>query len=339
MTTIIKSLLILSLFASIALADISNAQQQLYNQFKTWTNSNSKKYGVDETPIRFANWQNNYNVVQDHNAQGLSWELEMNQFADMTPEEFAALHLGYNGGSAQSAISSANSNTNAEAELLTTTTLNSSVDWRNSSAVTAIKNQGSCGSCWSFSTTGALEGLNAIKNKKLLSFSEQQLVDCSSSYGNEGCNGGMYTGAFQYVEKEGIELESSYAYTGTQATCKYSSSKAVFKNTGYKSVTTNNATLLKAAVAQQPVSVAIEADQQVFQLYKSGVLSSSCGTSLDHAVLVIGYNTLNGVDYWIVKNSWGTSWGLSGYVYIAAGQQNSGAGVCGINSQPAYPTL
>jgi C1A family cysteine protease len=145
--------------------------------------------------------------------------------------------------------------------------------------------------------------------------------------------------SFQYTQANGIELESDYAYTGTQGTCAYSSSKVAFTNTGNIQVPENNATLLKHAVNLQPISVAIEADQQAFQLYSSGIISSNCGTNLDHAVLIVGYGTSDGTDYWIVKNQWGTSWGQAGYVQIASGSQNSGAGVCGINSQPAFPTL
>mmetsp|Transcript_76137 Transcript_76137/g.88519 ORF Transcript_76137/g.88519 Transcript_76137/m.88519 type:complete len:149 (-) Transcript_76137:164-610(-) len=145
--------------------------------------------------------------------------------------------------------------------------------------------------------------------------------------------------SFKYTQQNGIELGSDYPYLAKNGTCMYNLSKIVFKNTGYQSVGKNNATLLKAAVAQQPVSVAIQANQQVFQFYKSGIITTNCTTSLNHAVLVVGYGTANATDYWIVKNSWGSNWGLKGYVYIASGSQNSGAGVCGINMMPSYPTL
>ena len=403
----IKSLLILSLFASVALADISDAQQQLYNDFKNWTSLHSKNYGVDETPVRFANWQDNYNTVQAHNAKNLSWTLGMNQFADMTGEEFSALRLGYNGGSSMpnmpnfpnmptfptnfpnwpfptttttttstptsthtstptsthtstptsttstpttttttptstptSTPTAQPSNSDAMIAMLMSITPNATVDWRNQNIVTPIKNQGSCGACWAFSSTGALEGLYALKNDNLLSFSEQQLIDCSSSYGNEGCNGGLFTSSFEYTQASGIELESTYPFTGKSGSCAASSSKVAFTNGGYYAIPANNVTLMKAAVNIQPISVAVEADQNAFQLYSSGIVSANCGTSLDHAILIVGYNTAaDGTEYWIVKNQWGTSWGMNGYIEIAIGTQNSGAGVCGINSNTAFPTI
>ena len=341
-TSIMKTLLILALFASVAFADPFDNAKEVFNKFKDWSSKSKRKYGIEETAIRYAAWKNNYDLVQRHNAQNLSWELGLNDFADLTPEEFSALNLGFRTIpallSATQQGGSGDSDAESSTPLLGAAT---SLDWRNSSAVTAVKNQGSCGSCWAFATTGALEGLHAIKKSQLLNFSEQQLVDCAtSSYGNYGCNGGMYTGTFSYTAKNGIMLGSDYAYTGKQATCKYTSSKAVFKNLGYKQVGKNNATLLKAAVNLQPIAVAIQADQSAFQLYKSGIITSNCGTSLNHAVLVVGYDVSStGVEYWIVKNSWGTYWGNKGYVNIATGQQNSNKGVCGINSLPAYPTL
>jgi C1A family cysteine protease len=293
--------------------------------FGEWMKKYNKVYGLSEAPMRFAIWNKAYDFALEHNAKNLTWKCGVNQFSDLTREEFSAMYLGYNW----------NPNKERRVKLLDESNVPSSVDWRKKGAVTAIKNQGQCGSCWSFSTTGSLEGLNFLKTGTLLSFSEQQLVDCSSSYGNDGCNGGEMDDAFKYVEAEGIEEESTYPYTAASGTCQYNASSTVFKNTGYSDVTVNSPTQLKAAVAKGPVSIAIEADQSAFQQYTSGTISSNCGTSLDHGVLIVGYTS----KYWIVKNSWGTSWGEKGYVNIASGTQNNGAGVCGINSDPSYPTL
>jgi len=209
------------------------------------------------------------------------------------------------------------------------------VDWRTKGAVTGIKNQGQCGSCWAFSSTGSLEGLNFLKNGKLLSFSEQQLVDCSGSYGNEGCDGGLMESALEYTAAKGVELESDYPYTAQDGSCKYSASKVAFKNKNYAAASSDS--LLEKAVNIGPVSVSVEADQDVFQYYTSGVLNdASCGTDLDHGVLAVGYGTSGKTGYWIVKNSWGTAWGDSGYLKIA---RSSGDGVCGINMDNCYPTL
>jgi len=213
-------------------------------------------------------------------------------------------------------------------------------DWRAKGAVTPIKNQQQCGSCWAFSTTGSLEGLNFINNGKLLSFSEQQLVDCSGSYGNEGCDGGWPFWALQYTAANGIELESVYPYTAQDGTCQYNKANVVFTNAGYGNVTNYNEVAMETQLLIQPISVCVEADQSVFQLYTGGVITSaSCGTQLDHAILAVGYaSTSAGQNYWIVKNSWGPSWGQSGYVYIAKSNSTNSYGVCGIAMNVAYPT-
>jgi C1A family cysteine protease len=214
----------------------------------------------------------------------------------------------------------------------------SSMDWRNSNVVTPVKNQGNCGSCWSFSATGAIEGINAIRHGTLTSLSEQKLIDCSGSYGNMGCNGGSMDAAFRYVKANGGDCtESSYPYTASQGTCR--SSTSVSTVTGFVDVTANSETALLNAVAQQPVSVAIEADQAVFQFYSSGVLTGSCGTNLDHGVLVVGYGTdPSHGEYWLVKNSWGTNYGEAGYVRLAKGAAYNPHGQCGIQMMPSYPT-
>jgi C1A family cysteine protease len=214
-----------------------------------------------------------------------------------------------------------------------------SVDWRTKNAVTQVKNQGQCGSCWAFSATGALEGLHAIKDGSLLAFSEQQLIDCSSSYGNQGCGGGIMDNAFLYVEAYGIETEQDYPYTGVQGPCKYDKSKVKFANTGYVDVTPNNEKQLEAAVNIGPVSVAVEADQPAWQMYTGGIVTANCGTNVDHGVLIVGYGVQGTQAYWIVKNSWGPEWGENGYIRIAKGTSTNSPGMCGIATMPSYPTV
>jgi len=217
-----------------------------------------------------------------------------------------------------------------------------SVDWISKGAVTPVKDQGQCGSCWSFSTTGAMEGAYAIKNGKLLSFSEQQLVDCSYAYGNHGCNGGMMQNAFSYIHSDGLTTEEAYPYTATSSRGSCEKFTPVTYASGCINVTPNNEEQLTYAVSQNPVSVAIEADSRSFQLYKSGVYDDAvgCGTNLDHGVLVVGYGTESGKDFWMVKNSWSSTWGYNGYIKLLRNSKNTnGPGMCGIAMDPSYPLM
>merc|ERR1711903_330849 len=248
-------------------------------------------------------------IVNHNNDATQTFKVGHNQFSAMSNEEFKSTMLGLKH----------NPNFGSNPVMTKTGAKDDSVDWTTKNAVTPFKNQGQCGSCWAFSTTGSVEGANAIATGKLQSFSEQQLVDCAGSFGNKGCNGGLMDNGFKYIEANGDSLESDYPYTGKDGTCDKSKvAKSAVKVTGFTDVPPSDEAQLMAAVGKGPVSVAIEADKQSFQFYKSGVFSNTdCGTQLDHGVLVVGYGVDSGKNYWKVKNSWGATWGSAGYILMA----------------------
>jgi len=260
----------------------------------------------------------------------------INQFTDLTPQEFKDRFVG--GLKRDVSLYGCKSFTSSASGAP------SSIDWRNKGAVSSVQDQGQCGSCWAFSATGAIEGAWAISKGQLINLSDQQLVDCANGreYGSHGCNGGQMDGGFKYVIENGQCTETSYSYSSgvTKSAGSCQKCSPVVHISSCSDVKPNDQISLKAAVAQQPVSVAIEADTRYFQSYSGGVLtSSSCGTNLDHGVLVVGYGTENGQDYWLVKNSWSESWGDKGYVKIARSSSTNDPGVCGIAMDPSFPTV
>lgn len=275
----------------------------------------------------------NFKFVKEHNTRydaGLeTYELEMNHFAGLTSEEFGAKYLGLD-------VSQLKDTKNCTGKQAPSVSVPDAVDWMEKGAVTPIKNQGQCGSCWAFSATGSMEGAHFLSSGKMSSFSEQQLVDCSTSYGNHGCQGGLMDMAFFYVKDHGITLESTYPYKGTNGKCNYDPTKdQAWTISDCTDVTADKESALLAGVAQQPVSVAIQANHLSFQLYKKGIYSGNCGTNLDHGVLAYGYGSQDGKGYWKVKNSWGAGWGLAGSIWIE--RTGDGKGKCGINMVASFP--
>ena len=289
---------------------------------------------------RFKTFKIAYMQIEEMNlasemTNGPSATFKINKFADLTPAEFKRLYLGYE--AKKSPV--VEEQVEPEEKLLMRSKDRAPIDWRAAGKVSPVKDQGACGSCWAFSTTGSLEGAYMIKNNEAITFSEQQLVDCSSAEGNHGCNGGLMDQAFKYLEKQGAETETSYPYAGVDQTCAQDSSKGVVKVSSYTDVTPDNEDALYTALEKQPISVAIDASAIMY--YHDGVITKDyCSyKALNHGVLLTGYKVDSEyfIPYWDVKNSWGSSWGQQGYMKIEA--FTGGEGTCGIAIDPSYPTI
>ncbi|KAG9140254.1 hypothetical protein Leryth_014701 [Lithospermum erythrorhizon] len=308
--------------------------------FENWLKEHGKTYTSEqEKQYRFNIFEDNYAYVASHNsADNSSYTLSLNGFADLSHQEFKAKYLGFSaGGNSLIRMNRGYEENEDNGVGVGDDKVPDSLDWRNEGAVTKVKDQASCGACWSFSATGAIEGINKIVTGSLISLSEQELIDCDKSY-NSGCGGGLMDYAYEFIKKNGgIDTEEDYPFQGRDGKCNQAKlNKHVVTIDGYNDVPENKEQELLKAVAKQPVSVGICGSERAFQLYSKGVFTGPCSTSLDHAVLIVGYDSSNGVDYWIIKNSWGTSWGIDGYMYM---QRNSGSsnGICGINMLASYP--
>jgi len=289
-----------------------------------------RKYEPEEEPHRLEVFRQNFIYMRHENLKGLPYTLGVNQFSDLSRSEYAERHLGFTHLSeVWGAVAHVGEHDWQGEELA------DEVDWTKRGAVTPPKDQGQCGSCWAFSTTGALEGAWEVATGALVSMSEQQLVDCSAS--NSACDGGSMPLAFEYATTSGICTEASYGYDASKGSCKSQTCDVAIPNggvTGYKNVKSESEKALLSALQLGPVAVAIEADQTAFQMYAGGILTGSCGANLDHGVLAVGY----GEDFWLVKNSWGSSWGSNGYIKLARGMDD-GPGQCGILEMASFPVV
>jgi len=311
--TLLVTLLLLGA-ASFMLYNMDNSKSEVYSfeQYKADYQKSYLKEGEEE--YRKAIFLRNLIKIEEHNANPKNTHtLGINQFTDLTNAEFQALYLTLQV-------------PNKDIEIVDEVqggNLNGDIDWQAAGKVSAVKNQGSCGSCWAFSAIAALESayrISEISSSVLLS--EQDLVDCSRPQGNQGCNGGWMDQAFEYIISNGIATQDQYPYTARDGACK--SVTREWKLSSYTDVVGCDALL--NALAARPVSVAVDAS--VWSAYRSGVLSS-CGTAVNHGVLLIGATD----GYWRIKNSWGSGWGESGFIRLARGN------TCAVCSYPSYPVV
>ncbi|ESO95452.1 hypothetical protein LOTGIDRAFT_117223 [Lottia gigantea] len=316
------------------------AKPHLFGQDEEWEffkSQHSKMYSDDSytETYRRSVWEKNLQFINSHNMQadnGMhSYRLGMNHLGDMTREEINKMLNGYTMKTTNSTGATFMPPSNL-GDLPTT------VDWRKEGYVTPIKDQKQCGSCWSFSATGSLEGQHFKKTGQLVSLSEQNLVDCSRPEGNMGCAGGLMDQAFSYIKmNKGLDTEASYPYTARDGKCHFNRANVGATDVGFTDIPRfSEANLQQAVATVGPVSVAIDASRSTFHFYKSGVYSDpECSsTRLDHGVLAVGYGT-EGSDYWLVKNSWGTVWGMEGYIMMSRNKNNQ----CGIATSASYPLV
>ncbi|KAA8526298.1 hypothetical protein F0562_008499 [Nyssa sinensis] len=326
-------LFILGALASLATSR-SLPEASMYEKHQQWMAHYGRIYkDGDEKDQRYQIFKENVERIESFNsANDKSYKLSVNQFADLTNEEFIASRNRLKRRvCSTAAVSFKYDNMSA---------VPSSMDWRKKGAVTPIKDQGQCGCCWAFSAVAAMEGITQLTTGKLISLSEQELVDCDTSGEDQGCGGGLMDNAFQFIQQnQGLTTEANYPYKGVDGTCVTSKeANHAAKITGHEDVPANSESALLKAVANQPVSVAIDAGGFDFQFYSSGVFTGQCGTSLDHGVTAVGYGTSSdGTKYWLVKNSWGTGWGEEGYIMMQRDVEAK-EGLCGIAMEASYPT-
>jgi len=318
----------------------SDAVDPLYLKWISFKNRYNKEYSnPKEEARRFQIFKKNYGLIETINKKNLTYTVAMNSFGDLTNSEFVSQMNGF-----KSNPNRVRKTGSIKPNALALTCPAGNVtgltcDWRQSGAVTPIKNQGQCGGCWAFSAVASTEGQHFLSGSSLVSLSEQNLIDCSGKEGNEGCNGGLMDDAFEYIIKNGgIDTEASYPYKAVDGRCHYTAANSGATLASYKDIASGSETDLTTAISTVgPISVAIDASHNSFQFYRSGVYyEPACSsTQLDHGVTAVGYGALSNANYYLVKNSWGVDWGMAGYIYMSRNRNNN----CGIATDASYPVV
>jgi C1A family cysteine protease len=331
----------------------SSVSADLMDRFYNWAEANKIELpeGDNELMRVLQNWKRNDEIIEETNAKNLTYTLGHNAYSGLSVDEFAErMHFGLN---RELFLEYSPPSLRGVSQTLSSVPL--SIDWRTQGFVSPIQDQGNAGTCYSFGTSAAVETALAIKTGVLIKLSEQEIVDCSTIKNggpNMGVNGGQIAQTFEWIGKTGgLCSEEAYPYvsgtTGKTGTCQNTCSKVCGSDVkSVLNVKPNSDADLMTALSKTVVAIAIQADQSTFQLYKSGVFTGACGTGLDHAVALVGYGTMNGVEYYILRNSWSASWGDAGYMLIGKGNDpatgkpyNNGAGQCGLLMDPSYPVM
>jgi C1A family cysteine protease len=305
-------------------------------EFAHFIQKYNKHYTIEEYPVKFKNFLESQRRIQKRSetaaGKGFNTQFGITKFSDLTPQEFKTKFMGHK---------RANTTAIAPAPVFQKDgrAIPTAFDWRTRGAVTPVKDQQQCGSCWAFSATEGVESAYFLKKNKLFVLSPQQIVSCDTV--DTGCNGGDLPTAFQYVQSNGMETDSVYPYTsgnGNTGTCKYQSNKVVVQISGFQYATQNGdeVAMQQASLTNGPLSICVDAE--TWQDYTGGVITNDCGDSLDHCVQIVGWNTDTStgtsIPYWIIRNSWNTDWGINGFIYVERGKD-----LCGVSDEATYVTI
>ncbi|ELR24500.1 cathepsin L 2 precursor, putative [Acanthamoeba castellanii str. Neff] len=325
-TALLLALSVAVFLVASAAADKDDDHEPIRRKFLDWMTTHNKSYVNPELAHRWNVWRENYRFIEEHNRQNRTYSLGMNQFGDLTFDDYKALYTvtmpPFNASNydVHNATSSGLARRN--------------VDWRNQNCVQRVKNQGSCESNYAFAAIGALETAYCLKHDGYLAdMSEQHLVDC----GGRGCSGGWMHDMFAYLQRSGgTTFQSEYPYTGRVGTCQAQSKRKVAQVESHKMIRRGDENdLMQALSTVGTIAIAYNAGTQAHAYYRSGVLDvPGCGNTPTHAVLLVGYGNEGGKDYWLLKNSWGTSWGEAGYFKLVRGKN-----MCGIADWASYPVV